>query len=652
MYTFPSQAHKVFAKMVQLFGLFIFFIVATNMVHAQTTSIPNGPMMIESAAAAKAMANPRPAFMDPMLMMLKNQMEQKASAEAKQGTSSLRQIGPVITNGMLSIETMPNNAANSAQLIKELEAAGAQNIKQYGNVYTVLLPAVNIGNLVKLTAARYVRASKSPIGNSGNVNSQGDAGQRSNAARKKFNVTGKGSNIGILSTSWDLLKGADAGVAAGELPGPANPNGYFTPVKVLKEGTGLNAPDEGRGMAEIIHDVAPDATLTFYGPTNLFEFVDGLRALADAGSNIIVDDLGYGEIEPWFQEGPAETTMRDLTLKKNITFISSAGNQATDSYEATFAPAAPQDIVLNDAVIGQWQLHDFGNGQLTVPISFKNGDRFGIALQWDDRWSSFAPDMVGSATDLDLFLFLEPEGINIVAGDGSTSLNADPFAGTGLNAIRDGTLYMGIGKKADASPPAGKLKAILFGRGVDTDRVNIFNKGTAVAHNGSRWSISSCAVNYPDINGPNGPIPAAFSSVGGVARTRNQFGDLLPRPVVLAKPDFCSPNGANTSFFGSEDSDNDGLPNFFGTSASAPHLAGVAALMQEAAGRNLPAFAVSSIMRFAAKDMDDPLTPQFDFGFDFRTGYGFVEADKAVNIASYFNPRGHHFPGWGHYGKH
>jgi hypothetical protein len=228
-------------------------------------------------------------------------------------------------------------------------------------------------------------------------------------------------------------------------------------------------------------------------------------------------------------------------------------------------------------------------------------------------------------------------------------LDADPFAGVRVVAPFDDTLYVGFGKKVDASPPAGKFKVVLFGD-IETDRVNVFNKGTAVAHNGSRWSISSCAVNYPDVNTPTGPIPAAFSSTGGVARTRNQFGDPLPRPIVLRKPDFCSPNAGNTSFFG-QDADNDGLPNFFGTSASAPHLAGVVALMQESAGGNLPAFAVAPVLRFAAKDMDDPRTPQFDYGFDFGTGFGFVEADKAVSIASYFNPRRPHFPGRGH-GKH
>ncbi|WP_229380036.1 hypothetical protein [Fibrella forsythiae] len=32
--------------------------------------------------------------------------------------------------------------------------------------------------------------------------------------------------------------------------------------------------------------------------------------------------------------------------------------------------------------------------------------------------------------------------------------------------------------------------------------------------------------------------------------------------------------------------------------------------------------------------MDDPLTSSFDVGFDYRTGYGFIQADRAVQVAT------------------
>jgi hypothetical protein len=39
------------------------------------------------------------------------------------------------------------------------------------------------------------------------------------------------------------------------------------------------------------------------------------------------------------------------------------------------------------------------------------------------------------------------------------------------------------------------------------------------------------------------------------------------------------------------------------------------------------------MMSQSAIDMDNPLTPGFDVGFDLRTGAGFIQADKCVQLA-------------------
>ena len=58
MHTYFTLTHKVAAGLVQLFFV-LFFIASPGMINAQT--LPNGPMMIDGAAAAKAMTDPRPA---------------------------------------------------------------------------------------------------------------------------------------------------------------------------------------------------------------------------------------------------------------------------------------------------------------------------------------------------------------------------------------------------------------------------------------------------------------------------------------------------------------------------------------------------------------------------------------------------------------
>ena len=63
----------------------------------------------------------------------------------------------------------------------------------------------------------------------------------------------------------DTLPGGEAsGIATGDLPGAGNPLGNTTPVTVITELSPCTGTDESRRMIELIHDVAPGATLSFH----------------------------------------------------------------------------------------------------------------------------------------------------------------------------------------------------------------------------------------------------------------------------------------------------------------------------------------------------------------------------------------------------
>ena len=123
------------------------------------------------------------------------------------------------------------------------------------------------------------------------------------------------------------------------------------------------------------------------------------------------------------------------------------------------------------------------------------------------------------------------------------------------------------------------------------------------------------------------PQPEPFTSLGGIPT----LFDLMGNPIseLRAKPEITGPDGGNTTFFLNQDPEGDGWENFFGTSAAAPHAAGVAALMRELDGSLTPD-EIYSILEQTAIDMDDPLTPGFDTGFDHLTGHGLIQADAAL----------------------
>ena len=124
-----------------------------------------------------------------------------------------------------------------------------------------------------------------------------------------------------------------------------------------------------------------------------------------------------------------------------------------------------------------------------------------------------------------------------------------------------------------------------------------------------------------------------FSSIGGTPILFDISGNRLQPAEIRSKPNVVGPDGGSTTFFYSSDSDGDGFPDFFGTSASAPHVAAVAALMLEANPGLLP-LDIYSAMESTAVDMDDPGTSGFDTGVDFATGHGFVQADAAIASVS------------------
>ena len=95
-------------------------------------------------------------------------------------------------------------------------------------------------------------------------------------------TTGAGMKIGVLSDSFDNLNGYATDIATGDLPAG---------ITVLKD-LGAGGIDEGRAMLQLIADIAPDAELffrtAFEGP---IDFAVGIGELADAGCDVIVDDI-------------------------------------------------------------------------------------------------------------------------------------------------------------------------------------------------------------------------------------------------------------------------------------------------------------------------------------------------------------------------
>lgn len=511
-------------------------------------------------------------------------------------------------------------------LANELKTLGANNIKTYKHTVTFRLQTEKIMQLNNCTELRYARPEMAPQKRIGSVESEAVKSLKANLVSKRFGLGGKGITIGVLSDSYNTLGGEAAGIASGDLPGEGNPNGLTTPVTVLSEIQGGIASDEGRGMIELIHDVAPEAEIIFYSAFNgYFDFADGIRALADAGADIIVDDIFYFA-EPYFQNGAIAQAVNDVS-KQGVVYFSSAGNSGEQSYESEFNTISPFNI------------HDFDSSDAVngfQRIEVAPGQQLNLFLQWDQP-SPFFTDGPGATddrltTNLDIFIF-DPDTNELVFQ--TAGLNTDDQI-EGISLFNDGeeSFIFDMAVGITSGPAPERIKWINFGSDLNVQFDT--NSSTVVGHANAQRAISVGAVAFFRVEGfqdrPSTDVNG-FSSLGGTLLRLNDKGGRRNQPLDTRSPNFCATDGTNTTFFGSDIPDElgeeDTNPNFFGTSAAAPHAAAVAALMLQA-NPDLTPRKIERILENTASDMDNPLTEGFDEGYDRKTGFGYINALKAV----------------------
>jgi len=560
-------------------------------------------------------------------------------------------------NGVVVDITVKENMAATKASLQQL---GLKITGVYGRVISGIMPISDLPALTGITSIQFVRPAYKPMhqskagtafgaqcntslygGKPVPVISQGDTAQRSYLARKKYHVNGKGVKVGILSDSYDNLGTAVVGVMHGELPGPGNPFNFKKPVDVLEDLNDGSGTDEGRGMAEIVHDVAPGAELAFHTAfLGEADFAQGIQDLAGKGCKVIADDVFYYD-EPFFQDGIIAQSV-DLAKKNGVAYFSSAGNNYNSSYESDYR--ATKEEVLG---AGGGTAHNFSAPgtapRYYQPIYIPAGGSFVASFQWDQP--SFSAGGAGSESDLDIYL-VDILG-NIVAGGASDNIRSgDPIEVFGYNNnTTNFTFFLVILKYAGPDP--SRLKYNMYGAQfyLTTNPIPGILAPTLVGHAKAAGAIATAAAFYlrTPAYGVDTPKVEWFSSLAGVPNYFDLAGNRIA-PVIRKKPEITAPDGGNTSFFdpfggGDIAEDSDAFPNFFGTSAAAPHAAAVAALMIEAEKlNNLTPSQIKGVMSAHTADMDNIYTPAgFDKGFDYNTGTGLLKADDAVGDVKFPN---------------
>lgn len=430
---------------------------------------------------------------------------------------------------------------------------------------------------------------------SGTTVSQGSAQMKVPTARSSFGVDGAGVKIGIISDSYGNDKAAAASqVRAGDLPGSGNPCGHTTPVQIVADQSG--GTDEGRAMAQIVHDLAPGAQLLFADSgASQIEMANHIRALRDAGAQVIVDDISYFD-STIYQDGFLAAAV-DEVVADGVTYLSSAGNmnltvggRSVGSYETqAFRPATCP------AVIGSTSTcHDFNPASgvtaydaVTIPA----GSFLMVDLGWNEP-------MYDVGTDYDLFLLDDSTGQVIEAGATDNLRSGRPvdwafYENDTWAAKKVRIVVANYGKVGNP-----RFKMVFYTPGLSAVQWNTSTGGDVVGPTlfGHAGSPSTIAVGANTTAAS--PAIETFSSRGPATLCWEPAHGSAPSPAIpgctTKTVDVLGTDGVATTVAGFE--------QFYGTSAAAPHVAAVAALMKQKAP-----CALSADIRAALKTGATPL---------------------------------------------
>ena len=485
----------------------------------------------------------------------------------------------------------------------------ARHTNRRDGMLSARLPLDQADAAAKVPGVQSVLIAHRPRQRAGAVSGQGLAPLHADQV-VAAGFTGKGITVGVLSDSYNQTRpSASNDIATGDLP--AN-------VVVLKDDDQPDYDtDEGRAMLQIIHDVAPDAKLAFSttGDTQVTfaNAIRNLRTNTTAPCDVLVDDIGFSD-EPFFSDGVVSEAVDEVVTSttlpgKRVIYYSAAGNDGSASYSADFIPVSDADArnglggnnnlkldqVPRNLTAGGFQNFkraDLGHGKKIVQKVTVTDEDAEIDFQWDDPF-----DAGQMTSDYNILIF-DADG-NYLPGDPNSTRDipvsgidnnfstgeAIEYAELPLNADGSSTTYqIAITRAATrGTAPASRLRYFAYTNGsfygayVHTGEPTLFGHSAAANADG---------VAAFDVHDPT--TPESYNSLGPVTILFDGNGNRLSTPEVRFQPTIAAVDGVNTTFFpepaSDNDSDADGRPNFYGTSAAAPHAAAVAALLLQAGG--------------------------------------------------------------------
>jgi len=537
-----------------------------------------------------------------------------------------------------------------------------------------LLPVSMIDPVSALPFVRSIRLPDYGFTNTGSVDSEGDATLKADQVRSRLGVDGTGVRVGVISdgisgifaagcTTCGPTTATPSPISSGDLPdasGTRNASGVLTSVSggitaqsfrsdgdlesalvpgCVQQGAGA----EGTALLEIVHDLAPDAKLFYTNFDTSLEFQQAVTWV-DSNTDVGVDDIGWFT-PPYDGTSPvSQNTADQLNNDANPVraYFTALGNEAGFHYAGQYVDSGtdgtayggdPGDLHLFQPSATTSDALGLG-ATLSDVVKLPAGANVVIRLAWNDPFGA-------SSNDYDLFLVRSSTGAVVAYSVNLQTGTQDPVESLGYindtgaeddfyifiqnweNLAAPRTFDMFVLSNGCAGPGPVRL-APYQDHNYNTAGGSIVAQGDAGGSPAGVISVGAANWQTPDTLEP-------FSSQGPTLD-----GRLKPEVTGMDGVSITGAAGFGTNITHTSLCAIGSSPcYFYGTSAAAPHGAGVAALLLQAApclldgspGALASATARVDLRNLVLNNAVDLGTP----GPDNAYGYGRIDALAAAN---------------------
>lgn len=391
------------------------------------------------------------------------------------------------------------------------------------NMLEVEIPAVRLLELARLPGVAFVRRPYRPVPL---VVSEGV--QVSGAQNwQQAGYLGEGVRVAVIDSQFGDLSQA---IATGEVDNVIFSRDYT--------GEGLETGGvHGTACTEIVHDMAPQAELLLMKIGNEVQLANAVDDAIAYGANVVTCSLGWFNTN--FYDGTG--TIADIVsraVQNGILWVNAAGNSADGGH---------WEGGWQDGDVNAWL--DFAPADEVNSFYLSAGQSVMLYLTWD-AWPQ-------TDQDYDLYL-VNGWGRTVASSENWQTGTQEPTEGIFYTAAAAGDYGIMIRAHDATTHPRMELFCVPYSLPLEYSLA----ASSIAAPANAPFVFTVGAIDWHDWD--TGPLEA-FSSQGPTNSSMYASS--------ITKPDICGPDGtASTPYQGV----------FYGTSASAPHVAGAAALVWSA----------------------------------------------------------------------